>query len=68
MSSDEEQDNGVIFSALKLGTPKDASGRDQNIGPLHSGSCGYTHKGHSFSIDVHDQPEKVKSYHSALLA
>ena len=68
MSSDEEQDNGIIFSALKLGTPKDAAGRDQNIGPLHSGSCGYIHQGHSYSIEVHDQPEKVRPYLIALLA
>ena len=61
MSSDEEQDNGAIFSALELGTPNDAAEREQNIGPLHSGGCGYTHQGDSYTIVVHDQPEKVRA-------
>ena len=61
MSTGEEQERGVVFGALELGTSNDAAGHDQNIGPLHSGGCGYTHQGDLFSVDVHDQPEKVSA-------
>jgi len=71
MSSDDEETEDTVFSRLELDTEDCNVRQDVNIGHLALNGSVYRHQACTYSIDVQDEPEKVRMdtlFHCVLAA